>query len=371
MFHIIDKTYLGYNGDLQFGTDCIQIVSNGADHVAYDSEVGKLLSGNVSRRIAFAKSIDELIAHLGSADILFSKLINYKGNNHRDEFIVWCDPENYKQFVCRWLKTLMPNADLQHLKTVYNTYKNHELYVTRHLFEFTPGRTPSSEYWTKTDAELDELFKLPAFELTIDYKKYCSIEFQVASYAANKQCSVATDLMEKFYKIAQRRVVSDLHLIKSELEYYLYDLDLIWSELGYQDYHNLDVQKMIELKPGLTFLGDTDFHNLPTLKALAAKYEIKELCKIAKEFIAWNSFKDKSSDFICLEQFIANGHQVVSPDEIVESELKYKGDHRTPPYLGPMIEKKKINGHLFSFIAELYEAGEKDRLNQLSLDKIG
>lgn len=371
MFHILDKTYLGYNDDLLFGTDCIQIVNDGSHEVAYDTEVGKLLSGTVSKRLKFAKTVDELLASFPSEDVFFGKLINYKSSNNRDELIIYCDTEAYKEFVVRWLKTVMPNADFETIKTVYNTYKNHEIYVTRHLDERAEDRTPTANYWCSSENELKKFFDKPAFNLTIDYKKYCSLEFQLATYAADNNSPTNKHVANKLHRLIQRRIVQDIQLIKSELEYNLYDLDLIWTELGDQDYDNLDVQEMIRLKPGLKFLGDVDFRHITSLKDLKAQYDIIELCKIAQDFIQWDGgrYGIADSNTRCLDDFIANSYEIPSVVDVLESELRYKEKDRTPIYLGPLIEKKKVNGHFFSYISELYMNKEKAQLQKLSLDK--
>ena len=75
MFHILDKTYLQYNSEFTFGVDCIQIANIAADEVAYDTEVGKLLTGNVSTRLYYAKTVEELFSSVKRDDSIFKHFI--------------------------------------------------------------------------------------------------------------------------------------------------------------------------------------------------------------------------------------------------------------------------------------------------------
>lgn len=367
MIHILKNVYLNYRCNTTLRNDAIYIVDEEIDDIFFDPEVAKMLEGNTSKLLYRAKNVEELLSNFENDNQFFNKLLKFKSSNHRDELMIFCDKDSFKVFFAKWLKTLMPNADYQTFRTIFLTYKNHELYVTRHLNQLNELRLKTCDYWPSSEEEIENLFKLDSFNLTKEeYKKHVSIEFQLATFVENNSCSIASDLAEKLHKLAERRIILDMFYTKTEMEYYLYDLDLLWPELDYQDYGSIDVAAMIAKKPSLAVLGDMLFRETKSINALAQKYNVKDLADTCKEFAIYTQ---GLGDIVCLNQFIENNYVTPLIMDVLDTDLRYKGTYRSPPYMGQWIDLKRMNGHLLSYIADLYTEGNYKQLKKLSLDK--
>ena len=367
MIHILKDVYLNYRCNTTLRNDAIYILDEGIDDVFFDPEVARMLEGNVSKLLYRAKNIDELLSNFDSDTQFFNKLLKFKSSNHRDELMIFCDKNSFKIFLARWLKTVMPNADLETFKTIFITYKNHELYVTRHLNQMNDFRLKVPEYWPSSDEEIEALYQLQPFNLTgEEYKKHVSIEFQLATFINDQTCTIAADFAQKLHKLAERRIILDMFYTKTEMEYYLYDLDLLWPELDYQDYGSIDVEEMVSKKPALAILGDMRFREIKSIATLAAKYNVKDVADACKEFALYTQ---GLGDIICLNQFIENNYQTPLIMDVLDTDLRYKGVYRSPPYMGQWIELKRMNGHFLSYLADLYTQNNIETLRKLSLDK--
>lgn len=367
MIHILKDVYLNYKCNMTMRNDCIQIVDESIDEMYYDPEVAKILEGNVSQLIYRTKTVDELMSLFASDDVFFDKLLKFKSSNHRDELVIYCDKNSFKIFLSKWLKTLMPNADYETFKIVFNTYRNHELLVTRNANQMTDLRMQIAEYWPNTDEEIQELYSLESFKLSTDtYKKHASIEFQIATFLNNNGCSIAMDFANKISALGERRVLLDMYYSKTEIEYYMYDLDLIWPELGNIDYSTLNIKETLTQKAGLAPIGDLMFKQIKTIKKLKEQYNVEAVSEACYKFA---EFTHGLNDIPCLRHFMENSYEPVGPLKIIDTDLKYKGVYRTPPYMGFWIESKKMNGHFVSYLADLYVQNNPLLFNKLSMDK--
>jgi hypothetical protein len=367
MIHILKDVYLNYKCNMTMRNDCIQIVDESIDEMYYDPEVAKLLEGNVSQLIYRTKTVDELMSLFPSDDIFFDKLLKFKSSNHRDELIIYCDKNSFKVFLSKWLKTLMPNADYETFKIVFNTYRNHELHITRNINQITDLRLKVPDYWPNSDEEIQELFELEPFNITTEnYKKHASIEFQIATFLNNNGCSIAMDFANKISALGERRVILDMYYSKTEMEYYMYDLDLIWPEIGHIDHSTLNVKEVLDQKPGLKAVGNLSFRQLKSIKNLEENYDVPALSQACHDFA---EFTHGLNDIVCLRQFIENNYAPVNPLKIIDTDLRYKGTYRTPPYMGYWVELKRMNGHFVSYLADLYVQNNPLLFNKLSMDK--
>jgi hypothetical protein len=363
MIHILDKTYLAYHDDLLFGNDCIQVADIPADEVIYDSEVGKLLSGNVSKRLAYAKTLDGLMNQFANDDILFERFVNYQSTSQSNQLFLYFDPKAFKEFLVRWLKTILPNAEADTVAAVYNIYKNNELYSSHHLSTTHRHRKDVSAYWADED-ELNGLMQMKSFSLSFDYKQYCSIEFLISSHLGGS--ALTSRLSNKLSSIATDRVLSDMNSIKQEIEMRLYDLGTVWSELKDVDFFNFDIAHVLAIKPELSFIGSRPFTEYADIHELSSAYDIKQLCTIMKEYTG--NTHSSHQDSICFNQFLDKGFVVASPLEVLEADLNYGDIAWSPPYLGPEIAEGKINGYLLSLISQLYKQDATNKLRELSLE---
>ena len=370
MFHLTDKTYIDYQSNMLFGTDCIHIAKIDADDSGYDSEVGKMLSGSVSKRLARADSLEELIESLPGSnkeDIFLGKIIGYKSNvNNKEKLFIFCDEANYKKLASRWLKTLMPNCSFETFKAVYNTYKNTQTYLRNDLSS-TRLKGDVKGYWADNDEELQELYALEGFSSSRNLKKNASIEFQLAEWLAEGAGNMGGDLSKKVGMIAQQRILQDMNSIKEDMERAIYDLDDVWSELGNLDYFNLSREAILDIKPELEFLGRKSFTEYEKISDLNKDYNLEKIIDAMKEYVANTHSSDKDS--VCFNQFVENNNKVPNVGQIMNREINYKEVSLVPPYLGALIQEGKVNGYLIALLFMLHKSSdqaEKDVLNQIA-----
>lgn len=376
MFHILDKTYLEYNSDFKFGVDCIQIVNYQADEVGYDSEVGKLITGNVSRRLFYANTLEELLSSVRSHDYIFKHFIKRKGTNNSDKLIIYCDEQAYKDFSVKWLKTIMPKASVETLVQVYMLYRANALYNTRMATRDDVAQSKYIHYWMdRAEATLAFQHAHP-FNITVNVKKFCSAEFQLATYLAHPVSMVGPILLEKALVLSERRLLEELDSVKVAIEQNLFNIDLLYPELGDVDFANIDLAAILKIKPELSFIGAKPFTAYANLKEMKADYDLEHVVRVCQEYLSWI---DKGYELpIVLSDFITHHMSLPAPEAILKSDILSTNARGIPAYFGKLIEEGKVNGYLYSYIAslgsELYNsditkhAEVKAKLEQLSIE---
>lgn len=366
MFHILDKTYLQYSSDFLFGVDCIQIEDIEANEVGYDSDAGKLLSGNVSERLFYSRTVEDLFASVKSHDSIFKHFVKRKGTNDSDKLVIYCDQKAYKTFSTKWLKTLMPHADVDTLVQVYSLYRSNELYNTKSGASDVQIRSGYASYWMG-NAEAKAVFeKTEPFVLTIDYKKYCSAEFQLATYLVNPSSKPASTLMEKAFSLAQVRLLEEMDIIKSDIEQSLFNIDLLYPELGNVDFYNLHLAKILKVKPELNFIGQRTFTSYSNLQEFRKDYRVESVLKVCLDYLGW---MDAGHELpLVISDFVDNQMSSPEPEAVIKRDLDNTQKRGMPPYFGILIQEGKINIYLYSYIADLALNNDKTRLEKLSLE---
>jgi hypothetical protein len=360
---------MDYQSNMLFGTDCIHLAQIEADDIGYDSEVGELLSGTVSKRLGHADTLDEFIQRLPGAnkeDIFLGKIIGYKSSvNNKEKLFIFCDEQNYKTLAARWLKTLMPNCSFETFKAVYNTYKHTQTYIRNELIS-TKQKGDVQSYWASTDEELQEMYALSGFSTNRPIRKNISIEFQIAKWLADGKGNMGGDLSKKISSIAQQRILQDMDSIKEDMERAIYDLDDVWPELGSIDYFNLSIADILAVKSDLAFLGGKPFTEYDKISSLNKDINLKKNIDVMQEYVANTHSSDKGS--VCFNEFVANNSKVPNVNQIMERELNYKEVSLVPPYLGSLIQEGKVNGYLVSMIFMLHKS--EDAADKAILDQI-
>jgi hypothetical protein len=101
MLHLFNKTYLELDDKIELNID--RVVISQVNGVAIADSLNRVVQGVL---INYNKNLD---------NINFVSLINQlhtHGQTSNKRIIVYCDKSNYIKFVTKWLKTLLPNLDL-------------------------------------------------------------------------------------------------------------------------------------------------------------------------------------------------------------------------------------------------------------------
>ena len=118
MLHLFNKVYLDFDSKIEINLDRV-VISEQNGYPIYQA-LGLVAQGEL---FAFEKSLDSIAPDF----IAFLISLKDKSDTTGKKLIVYCDIDNYKKFIMKWFKLILPYATFNEFITIYQ----HHIYNQR------------------------------------------------------------------------------------------------------------------------------------------------------------------------------------------------------------------------------------------------
>jgi hypothetical protein len=361
MFHFLHKTYLKYHEMFEYYQDSILCFDDGSDEVNFDTEVGHFLTGVKSQVLFHAKTSEEMVAKYKGDKRFFKELQTYSGSKRNGKLNIYCDSPSFNKLIVKLWKTIFPKLDADTAYIMYDIGRNDALFQTRWDWHDEHDANPNDyhlKYWCHDKESFTELFNSQeAFDVDKKFYQNISSEYLIALYMSHPE-DFKEILGKRYVHFFNKNLVNDINNLKKELEDQIYELDEIWSELGRQDYDNFDFNKIISIKPELSFLSSPDFNSAKSIKEL----DMESLIPVMKDYIKWDF--TGCEELWSLHQYLKE-EKIPQAEELIAIDLNHKDNrmHPTLPILSKMHHMGKANMYMVDFFISQKDSLDKFKLN--------
>ena len=191
MIHIFDKVYLTY-AEMTVGPSAIERMAETYIQVIDKNLIHIDHHHYNKNRIAYTKSIQELLTQFESDYSFFEYINNELTNSSTNKIIIYADEKSFNEFLIRWWRGIFPNLTIKSLYSLYSSYADSEILQISEFSNYIniaadsaniPFKYFSKIYWEKSIQEIEGLYNLyPPFEVPDSVLIKSSLEFQIFNF---------------------------------------------------------------------------------------------------------------------------------------------------------------------------------------------
>ena len=126
MIHIFDKVYLTY-AEMTVGPSAIERMAETYIQVIDKNLIHIDHHHYNKNRIAYTKSIQELLTQFESDYSFFEYINNELTNSSTNKIIIYADEKSFNEFLIRWWRGIFPNLTIKSLYSLYSSYADSEI----------------------------------------------------------------------------------------------------------------------------------------------------------------------------------------------------------------------------------------------------